>query len=722
MNSISRLLNILFILILVVVESAAQTPTINKADYEGVIRVACVGNSITYGSGIEGREQNSYPAQLQALLGSRYDVRNFGHSGARVLQSAAKSYSSLPEYDAALAFKPHVVIILLGINDSTPSDWVNKAEFASDLKALVDDFKGVESDRPVKIWLGSIMPLFSWHRIFNEINPNVTEVRQQVEQVGAEEGLSLIDLTTLLVREPQYFPDSLHPIKEGAAIIAMTIHKAITGEYGGLSMPYVFGDHMVLQREKPISVWGRGNVGDSVSVRLAGETRTTIADANGRWRVNMPKMTAGGPYRLTVSADTTLIFSDVLIGEVWVAAGQSNMAWPLSRDKDADEEIPRSDYSNLRLLNRVGNPWPGNVQFSPEELHKITIEDYYEGRWQVSTPEIAASFSAVAYYFGRDIHEATGVPVGIIHNAIGGTTMESYMSREVLAQDPELRPLLKDWMDTDVGADWHKGRAATNLGLWADGTQNKPMPRHPFEPTFLYHSAIESLIPFAIRGVIWYQGESNATMTDGSAAVIQGLNQKLFKGLISDWRNRWRIGDFPFYYVQLPNLNRNWMPFREMQLETLKQLPNVGMVVTVDLGHPSDVHPPAKQELARRLSLWARAKQFGEADLVYSGPLFNGTLRVEGSALQVGFDHAGGGLVALGGGTITGFEIAGADGNWVPAIAAIKGNAVEVSSPSVAYPHSVRYAWAMNPIANLGNIEGLPASPFRAEHKKQDDP
>lgn len=480
--------------------------------------------------------------------------------------------------------------------------------------------------------------------------------------------------------------------------------------------PYVFGDHMVLQREKPIPVWGKGNAGDTVSVHLADVTQTAAVDANGSWRVNLPEMPAGGPHTLTISADTTLIFSDVMIGEVWVAAGQSNMAWPLGRDADRDEEVPLSGHTNLRLLNRIGSPWPDNVQFSQKQLDKINVEAYYDGHWQVSTPETAASFSAVAYYFGRDVHEATGVPVGIIHNAIGGTTMEAYMSRETLAHDPDLRPLLKNWLHTDVGADWHKGRAYTNLGRWISGPQTTPMPRHPFEPTFLYDSAIEPLIPYAIRGVIWYQGESSATMADGNTAVNQDLNRKLFTGLINDWRNRWGIGDFPFYYVQLPNLNRNWMLFREMQLETLDELPNLGMAVSIDIGAPNDVHPPAKQEVARRLSLWARAKQYGEADLVHSGPLFNGTFSTEDRKIRVRFDHIGGGLAALGGGLLAGFEIAGPNSIWLPASATIDGGTIVVEHADITDPRWVRYAWAMDPEGNLGNVEGLPASPFRTAH------
>jgi hypothetical protein len=319
----------------------------------------------------------------------------------------------------------------------------------------------------------------------------------------------------------------------------------------------------------------------------------------------------------------------------------------------------------------------------------------------------------VAYYFARDIYDAAGVPIGIIENAIGGTSMESYMPRESL-NDPDTYLAMKDWVYADIATDWHRGRAIANLDLWFSGPQTDTMPHHPFEPTFLYDAEIVDMIPFAIKGAIWYQGETNATDASNQIAWDQEYTRSLFEGLISGWRTKWEQGDFPFYYVQLPNLDREWMLFREMQFQTLDALPGLGMAVTIDLGNPTNVHPTNKQEVGHRLSLWARANEYGETSLVHSGPLYNGTFTDEGATLRVGFDHVGGGLAAQGGGALTGFEISDPYGNWFAATAVIDGDEIVVSNPSVEDPRAVRYAWARNPVMNLINAEGLPASPFRA--------
>ncbi|MCK4998636.1 MAG: hypothetical protein KAS23_03845, partial [Anaerohalosphaera sp.] len=656
----------------------------------------------------------SYPAKLQALLGSGYDVRNFGRSGARVTQTSSNPYKGSSQYNAAIAFNPQIVVIALGVNDCSVGQWdSNKARFISDYKDLISDFRALGASP--KIWLCNLMPAVPPYEPYLALDVNIGQCDPMIEQVAVDEGLTLIDLfTNLNSEENVYSSDGLHPSKEGAAIIAETVAPAISGQYGGLKMPFVFGSHMVLQRNEPIPVFGTGNVGDTVTVTLSTNTAAGIVDGNGRWRVDMPAMMAGGPYTFSASnGTTTLTFTDVLIGEVWVAAGQSNMAWRCDQDSDWATQGPlANNYPNIRLLNREGSPWPGGGDFSQAELDKTTVGDYYVGNWEVCSQANAATISAVAYYFARDIHVETGVPVGIIENAIGGTSMESYMTRASLSK-AETYPVMKDWLNASIATDWHRGRAKDNLGLWLNGGQIGPMPHHPFEPTFLYDAEIADLIPMAIKGVLWYQGETNATDGSNQVAWDQEFTRSLFEGLISGWRTEWGQGDFPFYYVQLPNLNRNWMLFREMQLQTLGNVENTGMAVTIDIGNPSNVHPAAKQEVGRRLSLWARANEYGESELVYSGPLYNGSFVDEGDKLRVGFDHVGGGLVASGSG-LDGFEVSDAYGNWHGATAVIDGDEVVASSSSVTDPKAVRYAWAPNPEISLTNAEGLPASPFRA--------
>ena len=689
------------------------TEPIDESDYTATIRVACVGDSITYGSGIADRTNDSYPARLQALLGGGYDVQNFGRSGARISQISSNPYKGSSEYNAAIAFNPDIVIIALGVNDCSVSQWpANRDVFVADYKNLFDDFANLPASP--KIWLGNLMPAVPPYEPYLAIQDTIAECDPMIEQVAIDKGVTLIDLFSPLNSEENiYAADGLHPNKDGAAIIADTVHETVTGNYGGLQMPFVFGDHMVLQRNEPIPVFGTADAGDTVTVTLDGNSKNMITDGNGRWRVDMPAMTAGGPYTLSVfDGTTTLNITDVLIGEVWLAAGQSNMAWQCNQDADWATQGPLANYPSIRLLNRVGDPWGGSGVFTQAELDKTNVDDFYTGVWEVCNPTTAADLSAVAYYFSRDIHLATGVPIGIIENAKGGTSMESYMTRDALDNE-DVYLVMKDWLNADIATDWHRGRARQNLSLWFDNGEIGTMPHHPFEPTFLFDAEIADIIPFAIQGVLWYQGETNATDSSNQIAWDQEFTRTLFEGLISGWRAEWGQGDFPFYYVQLPNLNREWMLFREMQLQTLDALDNVGMAVTIDVGNPTNVHPTAKQEVGNRLSLWARANEYGES-LVYSGPLYNGSFVDEGATPRIGFDHVGSGLQADGGEALVGFEVADAYGNWYDATAIIDGSEIVVSSTSVDDPRSMRYAWAQNPAISLINAEGLPASPFRA--------
>ncbi len=706
------LLIIVFIFISV---SSAPAQPVNPDNYTGTIRVACVGDSITFGAGIEDRQKNSYPAQLQALLGDKYEVRNFGHSGARVCEGTRKPYMSLPEYKAALSFKPHVVIICLGINDASVSEWSkNKIRFVQDYTTLIESFRDVSITSDPKIWLGSLLPVVPPYEPYVAIQKTKAQADALIDQIAKELDLPVIDLFTRLNMELQFFPDGLHPDKNGAAIIAKTVCQSITGDCGGLQMPWVFGDHMVLQRQKPISVFGTADVDSTVTVNLGANTQKTTADHNGRWRVDMPAMQPGRPQTLICSdGKKTLTFSDVLIGDVWYASGQSNMDWQMRQDADWATEGPTADqYPQIRLLNRQGNPSGGAGTWSPQQTANVTVDSYYSGQWQVGSQQSAAPISAVAYYFARDIHRATGVPIGIIDDAKGGAPMEAFMPRHALST-PELYTLTKDWIHAEDANNWHRGRAKQNLGRWFTSPKKTPMPHHPFEPCFLYHADTVDLIPFAIRGVIWYQGESNATDSSNQIAWNQERNRQLFEGLITSWRDAWGQGEFPFYYVQLPNLNRNWMLFREMQLQTLDSLPNLGMAVTIDLGHPTNVHPKAKRQVARRLSLWARANSYGEK-IVYSGPLYNGSFEKKGNRLHIGFDHTAKGLETTDGGQVTGFEIADEFGNWQPATVELKGDTAAVFNDDIKSPQAVRYGWAPNPKVNLCNSEKLPASPFRA--------
>jgi sialate O-acetylesterase len=446
-----------------------------------------------------------------------------------------------------------------------------------------------------------------------------------------------------------------------------------------LSLASIFSDHMVLQRDVKLPIWGHAAPGTKVEVQLAGTTKEATADKDGKWTVSFaPLKAGGGPLELSVkSGDETVHMTDILVGDVWVASGQSNMEWPMKATKDAESEITAADWPEIRFVDVP------NVQSS------TPLDSFKSAGWQPCKPENIGDFSAVAYFFARDLHKELNVPIGLIGCNWGGTPMEAWTSREALESSETFKPAL-EWADKEPATEEEK-------------EQRKKMAHH--QPAALFNGMLSAVIPYGIRGAIWYQGESNAGR--------HGEYAELSKLMIADWRNRWGQGEFPFLLVQLAAFEpggESWPPLREAQTETL-EAPNVGMAVAIDIGDRKDIHPRNKQEVGKRLALAARKVAHGE-DVVYSGPMYKEMKVADGKA-RVTFDHVGGGLKAEG--EIRGFEVAGADGKFVPAKAVIEGTEVVVSADGVAEPTVVRYNWAAFPDGNLYNAEGLPAVPFRTK-------
>lgn len=482
-----------------------------------------------------------------------------------------------------------------------------------------------------------------------------------------------------------------------------------------VSTPSIFGDHMVLQQGKFLPVWGKADPGEKIRVTLGGKTRTVTACPGGKWMVKMARMTAGGPLELKIEGKAnTLTFTDVLVGEVWLGSGQSNMQWAVVDSSNSAEEIAAANHPYIRL-------------FTVERTVATTPQDDCKGAWVVCTPETVPSFSAALYFFGRELHERLGnMPVGLIHTSWGGTPAESWTSRAALESDPDLKCIVENW-DKKV-AEYPAAKAAYDQALqaWqtaaeqakAAGTPEPQKPGAPQGPespwlaSGLYNSMIAPLVPYAIQGAIWYQGESNA----GRAYQYR----KLFPAMITDWRNAWDQGPFSFYFVQLANFTdvlpdpaeSDWAELREAQTMTLS-LKNTGMATIIDIGEAKDIHPKNKQDVGKRLALNALAKDYGK-NVVWSGPMYK-SMRTSGDKITLRFSQIDGGLAAREGETLKGFAIAGADKKFVWADAVIKGKKVVVSSPQVPKPVAVRYAWANNPVCNLINEAGLPASPFRTD-------
>jgi sialate O-acetylesterase len=481
-----------------------------------------------------------------------------------------------------------------------------------------------------------------------------------------------------------------------------------------LTLPALFSDHMVIQCDKPIPVWGRADPGTEVTVQLSGWERTAKADAKGEWRVTLPSVTASEKRQMLriVAGDEKLELKDVLFGEVWLGSGQSNMAMAVGGVDNAQDEIASADYPLIRM-------------FTVARQSKDEPAGEASGQWQVCSPQTVARFSATAYFFGRHLHkELRGVPVGLVNSSWGGTAVEAWTSMPAQEKVPELQPVLAKWREAGTDYDPEKSEKSYEVRLtrWQEAAKQakaagKKPPRKPKKgsnprlnqnhPANLYNGMIAPLIPYAMRGAIWYQGERN---TSGPMAALYSLQ---LETLIRDWRTRWGQGEFPFIYVQLPNFQttRNWSVVQEQMLKTLR-LPNTGMAVTIDVGDAKNIHPKNKQAVGKRLALWALGTTY-ERDEAYSGPLYRAAEK-HGNAIVVSFEHVGEGLKAQGG-ELTGFEIAGADRKFLPASAVIEGATVSVSSPEVASPEAVRYAWAANPTCNLFNAADLPASPFRTD-------
>jgi sialate O-acetylesterase len=471
----------------------------------------------------------------------------------------------------------------------------------------------------------------------------------------------------------------------------------------------VITDHAVLQRDAPIHLWGDASPAEKITIHFHDQSVATTASHVGLWEAWLMPETAGGPFTLTVRGSSELTRSDLLVGDVWFASGQSNMEMPLAgfpptaHITNAAQEIAQAELPQVRLLRM-------EHKSSDSPLAGISAA------WQPCTPATAQNFSAVAYFFAREISRREHIPIGVIDSSWGGTPIDSWISLDALSADTSLMPAF--------AARAHFADMQTHLEFTesdekradAEAAANHlPAPSHPWHPdpsswipAALYNGMVAPFTPYTIKGFLWYQGETD------SAPDRVDLYAKLLPTLIADWRRQWRQGDLPFLLVQISSFEspkENWGLIRDSQRRAL-QVANTGMAVTLDIGQRDNVHPPDKQTVGARLALAARALAYGEPALAFNGPLFRETTR-EGGSLRVWFDHAEG--LHSSGAAVLGFEVAGSDGHFVPAAASVQGTSVVVSAPEVAEPTQVRYAWQNFTDANLYNGVPLPASTFVAE-------
>jgi len=490
-------------------------------------------------------------------------------------------------------------------------------------------------------------------------------------------------------------------------LLALLPGAAVSAE---VSLPRILSSHMVIQRDLPVHVWGQATPGEDVAVTFRGQTRSVKAGQLGRWSIYLSPGAAGGPFDMTVKGTPaasgataeTITLDDILVGDVWVASGQSNMEFLMHQAATAAQDLPQAGIGGMRLL------------LVKKRAIEYPQEDVDTTGWAASTPETAKDFSAVAWYFARDIVEREHVPVGIIDSSWGGTPADAWARMAALGQDAAVAPIFTSWgRMTEAEQDVLLRDKDRQRLVEEARAQGKPAPELPWIPKLdswgpgmLYNGMIAPLTPFPIRGAIWYQGESN---TAPDRASLYG---RVFRDMIEDWRHQWGVGDFPFLFVQLANYKAggtaDWPMLRQQQVKTLA-LHNTGMAVTIDIGNPDNIHPTDKLDVGLRLARAARYLTYGETQLEYSGPIFR-QATPEGSGIRAWFDHAKG--LAAKDGALSSFEVAGADMKFFPATATIDGTTVVATSPSVSEPLYVRYGWSNSPVCNLFNGEKLPASPF----------
>jgi sialate O-acetylesterase len=449
-----------------------------------------------------------------------------------------------------------------------------------------------------------------------------------------------------------------------------------------VTLPPFFNCNMVLQQGIEIPIWGWASPGEKVTVTFEKSIVSSKTGKNGKWRVNLPKMNYGGPYKMTIKGKNFRTIENIMIGEVWVCSGQSNMEFKVKTSKNAEAEIASANYPDIRLFT------------VKKRVSKAPLDSLEEGEWWVCNPESVPDFSAVGFFFGRNLYQHLKVPVGLIHTSWGGTVAETWTSSETIEKDPDFSEMLHKLKSVDMNA----AKVGPNA-----------------YPTLLYNGMLNPIIPYAIRGAIWYQGESNASRAQ--------QYKRVFPNMIKDWREKWNQGNFPFLFVQLANFKKpvtepsesEWAELREAQTQTLK-LENTAMANVIDAGDADNIHPTDKQVVGYRLSLAALKVAYGET-LVYTGPTYK-EMKIEKNQIYITFDQVGKGLkVNDKYGYINGFTIAAKDGGfkWAKATV-VNNNTVMVTSDEVQNPAEVRYGWADNPDdLNLYNVEGLPANPFRTD-------
>lgn len=664
-------------------------------------KIACLGDSVTAGYLLNNPPTESYPSQLQVLMGNQYEVKNFGHSGATLLKKGSTPYFKTEKCAEAIAYRPDIAIIHLGLNDTDPRNWPNyKEDFDADYSWLIHTLK--KQNPKVKIYICKMTPIFNEHPRFKSGTRDwFWQIQEHISAIAKANNVGLIDLHEKLYHRPDLFPDALHPTKEGATILAQTVYSNITQDFGGLKLSQIFTDNMVLQRNQPIVIYGTANGGDKIEITFNNKKEIVTTNEFGKWKAFFPAMQSGGTHQIIIaSKEKNIILKNILIGDVWFCSGQSNMAFPLQKSENGIAEVKNAiKNTNLRLFNFEAIAETDEKAWDYITLEKTNQLQFFSGKWKISDSISAAAFSAIAYYFGENIAREENVPIGLIQVTVGGSPIESWIDRYTLEHDDKVVDVLTNWRKSDFMMPWVRSRADENLK-----NAKNPKQRHPYGPSYNYEAGVTHFTNFPIKGILWYQGESNAHNIE--------LYEHLMPVLVQSWRKAWG-NSLPFYYVQLSGTDRpTWPSFRDAQTKIQKNIVNSGMAISMDYGDATNVHPIQKKQVGDRLALLALKYTYGK-NIIANGPSPEKATQ-KGDQIIVSFSNAKQ-LSTANKKELTGFELVTEKGIRIETMATILKDEVSILIPKGEKIKSVLYAWKPYTTANLVNEANLPCSTFQMD-------
>ncbi|MCV9934063.1 GDSL-type esterase/lipase family protein [Flavobacterium sp. LS1R47] len=671
---------------------------------QAIKKIACIGDSVTAGYLLTNATTESYPSQLQVLMGNKYEVKNFGHSGATLLKKGSTPYYKTAACAQAIAYSPDIAIIHLGLNDTDPRNWPNyKEDFDADYSWLLDTLK--KQNPNVKLYICRMTPIFNEHKRFKSGTRDwFWQIQEHIEEIAIANKVNLIDLHENLYNRPDLFPDALHPTTEGATILAQTVYGNITQDFGGLQLAPIFTDNMVLQRNQPIAIYGNANGGDKVEITLNNHKEVVTTNLYGKWKASFPAMKSGGTHQINVSSNGKyLVLKNILIGDVWFCSGQSNMAFPLQKSENGTAEVKNAiSNTSLRLLNFKVIQETDDIAWDSTTLAKTNQLKYFSGKWAISDSISAKDFSAIAYYFGQHIIREENIPIGLIQVAVGGSPIESWIDRYTLEHDDKVVDVLTNWRKSDFIMPWVRSRADVNLK-----NATNPKQRHPYDPSYNYEAGVTQFTQFPIKGILWYQGESNAHNVE--------LYQHLLPTLVHSLRKAWGTA-LPFYYVQLSSIDRpTWPSFRDMQNKIQKEIPNSGMAISMDYGDSTNVHPIKKKQIADRLALLALRNTY-EKPVTANGPSPLKAIQ-KGNVIAISFTNTKQ-LATANKNEVLGFELVTEKGIRIESKATISENQILIDIPKNEKIKTILYAWKPYTTANLVNEANLPCSTFKLKLEK----